>query len=184
MNADGRGSQSQKLRFILVHLWFVLLTACAPTSTPTLFRPPSGLDATSTPIPNTPTVPAAPPTPSPTDTSTPVPCTNDLAFIQDLTVPDGTVLAPGAVVDKQWLVQNSGTCNWDARYRLKLIGGDAMGAAPEQALFPAIAGSRPTLRIVFTAPSEPGAYSSEWQAFDPDGIAFGDSIFIEIVIAP
>lgn len=183
MNADGRGSQSNKFRFILVHLWFVLLTACAPTTTPTFFRPP-------TPIEPTPTVASQPtnvpvlPSPLPSDTLTPEPCTNDLAFVQDLTIPDGTVLAPGAMVDKQWLVQNSGTCNWDARYRLKLISGDAMGAASEQALYPAIAGSRPTLRIVFIAPFEPGTYTSEWQAVDPDGIPFGQTIYLEIVIAP
>jgi hypothetical protein len=183
MDTDGRGLQRKRVWDLLVPLWFVFLTACAPATTPTFFRPPSHIEPTPTAISQPTNVPLLP-SPLPPDTPTPIPCTNDLTFLQDLTVPDGTVLAAGAVVDKQWLVQNSGTCNWDARYRLKLIGGNAMGAAPEQALYPAIAGSRPALRIVFTAPSEPGTYSSEWQAVDPDGVAFGDSIFIEIVIAP
>ncbi len=183
MHADGRGSQSYKFRFFLVHLWFVLLTACAPTTAPAFFRPPTPIEPTSTEISQSTIVPILP-SPLPSDTPTPEPCTNNLTFLQDLTVPDGTVLAPGAVVDKQWLVQNSGTCNWDARYRLKLISGEAMGAAPDQALYPAIAGSRPTIRIVFTAPFEPGTYSSTWQAVDPEGIPFGQTIYLEIVIAP
>ena len=75
-------------------------------------------------------------------------------------------MAPGSTLDKQWLVQNSGDCNWDARYRLRLISGDALGAATEQALYPARAGTQATLRILFTAPQEAGDYVSEWQAFD------------------
>jgi hypothetical protein len=85
-------------------------------------------------------------------------------------------------VDKQWLVTNSGTCNWDSKYRLKWVGGDPLGAAAEQALYPARAGTEVTLRILFTAPAEPGTYGSTWQAFDPDGIAFGDPVYVEIVV--
>lgn len=92
------------------------------------------------------------------------------------------LVLPGAPVDKQWLVTNSGTCNWDSRYHLKLISGDAMGAATEQALYPARAGAQATLRIVFTAPQEAGTYQSEWHAVAPDGQIYGDQISIEIVV--
>ena len=91
-------------------------------------------------------------------------------------------MAPGKLLDKQWLVQNNGDCNWDARYRLRLISGDALGASPEQALYPARAGSQANLRILFTAPQEAGDYVSEWQAFDANGIPFGESFFIKIVV--
>jgi hypothetical protein len=99
-----------------------------------------------------------------------------------VTIPDYSIVAPGSTLDKQWLVQNSGSCNWDNRYRLRLIEGDALGASPEQALFPARAGLQATLRIVFTAPPEAGEYLSEWQAFDAQGIPFGESFFIKIVV--
>jgi hypothetical protein len=114
-------------------------------------------------------------------TATP-PCTDGLAFVEDVTAPDGTVVSPGASVDKQWLVQNNGTCNWDSRYRLRFAGGLAMGAATEQALYPARAGSQATIRIVFTAPSEPGIYTTAWQAFNADGFSFGDPVFMEIIV--
>jgi len=99
-----------------------------------------------------------------------------------VTIPDGTVVAPGSILDKQWLVQNSGDCNWDTHYRLRFISGDALGAATEQALYPARAGTQATLRILFTAPQETGAYISEWQAFNTNGISFGESFFIKIEV--
>jgi hypothetical protein len=107
-----------------------------------------------------------------------------LAFIEDITIPDGTVVSPGENMDKGWLVQNNGSCNWDSRYRLKFVGGLEMGATVEQALYPARTGSQATIRISFTAPSEPGTYNTAWQAFNPDGIAFGDPVFMEIVVQP
>jgi hypothetical protein len=114
-------------------------------------------------------------------TATPI-CTNNLTFINDITIPDGTLVAPGSLLDKQWLVKNSGDCNWDTRYRLRLISGDTLSASTELALFPARTGTQATLRILFTAPQESGEYISEWRAFDSNGISFGDSFFIKIKV--
>jgi hypothetical protein len=55
-------------------------------------------------------------------------CTNNLRFITDLTVPDGTQVAPGSPVDKQWQVENNGTCTGSC-YRLKFIAGADSGTA-------------------------------------------------------
>jgi hypothetical protein len=121
---------------------------------------------------------AAPPA-APTPT---VPCQDDLAFLADLTIPDYSSAAPGSILDKRWLVQNSGSCNWDGRYRLRLVAGEALGAAEEYALYPARAGMQADVRILFTAPAEAGSYYSEWQAFDPDGLPFGESFAIRISV--
>jgi hypothetical protein len=102
--------------------------------------------------------------------------------MDDLTIEDGTVVAPGSAIDKQWLVQNTGSCNWDATYRLKWIGGDPLSAAQEQTLYPARAGTQVTLRILFTAPGSAGTYESSWQAIAPDGSLFGDPIYIKVVV--
>jgi hypothetical protein len=129
-----------------------------------------------------PLIPTFTPPPEPTFSPTPTPpCTDGLAFIEDLTVPDGTIVAPGASLEKQWRVQNNGSCNWDARYRLKFVGGLEMGAS-DQALYPARAGTQATLRINFTAPLEPGSYTTAWQAFGPEGEPFGDAIYMEIIV--
>ncbi len=109
-------------------------------------------------------------------------CTDQLMFVSDITIPDGTSVVAGSTLDKQWEVENSGSCNWNEDYQLRLISGPAMGAETEQKLIPARSGSRVTLRIVFTAPDEPGVYRSAWQAYNPQSVAFGDLFFIDIVV--
>ena len=162
----------------------LLASACAPRPTPTPFRPPTQpgptqILPTTTPVPQLYT-----PVPTLTITATvPGACTNNLSFLDDITIEDGTTVSPGAPIDKQWLVQNSGSCNWDSTYRLKWIGGETLGAAEEQALYPARAGSQATLHILFTAPTIEGPYESAWQAVDPKGNVFGDLIFIKIVVS-
>jgi hypothetical protein len=93
------------------------------------------------------------------------------------------VVSPGSSIDKRWRVQNSGSCNWDARYRLRRISGPELGLAADQALFPARSGTQAVIRLQLTAPNEPGAYRSAWQAVDPLGEPFGDPIFVEVIVA-
>jgi hypothetical protein len=172
------------MRFsILILLATLFLSACAAQPTPTPFRPPTQVAPTA-PLPTLTPVPSIyVPPPTATFTSTPIgPCTNNLQFVSDLTIEDGTVVSAGSSIDKQWLVQNSGTCNWDSSYRLKWIGGDPLGANQEQAIYPARAGTQATLRIIFTAPAFAGIFDSSWQAVSPDGNLFGDSIYIKVVV--
>jgi hypothetical protein len=109
-------------------------------------------------------------------------CTNNLTYIQDITIPDSTSVTPGQTLDKRWRIQNSGTCNWDERYRMKMVAGPGLGAPVEQALYPARSGSEAVIRIMFTAPADMGAYRSAWQAYDPQGEPFGDPFFIEVIV--
>lgn len=176
-------------RFNLGRLAFLALfglSACGRISAqfdrelPNLYRPPT-LVVSASPL-------AVFETPQPTQALEraeilPTPsCSNILTFLEDLTIPDGSFVRPGELLDKRWLVQNNGTCNWDERYRLKWVSGSTMGASEEQALYPARSGSQAVLRIEFTAPQEPGLQRSTWQAFSPKGEAFGDSFYIEVVV--
>jgi hypothetical protein len=133
--------------------------------------------------------PTVPPTPVPTKAQpTPVRptqktnCTNVLSYIRDVTIPDGTEIAPGASLDKRWEVENSGTCNWDETYTLKLTTEVPLGSPKVQLLYPARSGTRLEIRILLKAPMEAGNYKSVWQAYDPSGKAFGDPITIDIVV--
>jgi len=123
-------------------------------------------------------------TPLPTvfPTVNPTECSNNLTFIEDVTIPDNMFATFGLALDKQWLVQNSGTCNWNSGYRLKHIGGADLGAPGEVALYPAKAGTQATIQILFIAPFTEGAYESAWQAVDPNGTAFGDPIYIRVAV--
>ena len=160
-------------------LFFVglFLVACQGRISSTPLPSPISVPTPTLEIPTTVPAPILPPVP----TSTPI-CSDNLMFISDVTIPDRTVVAPGSLLDKQWLVQNNGDCNWDTRYRLRLISGDSLGAVTEQALYPARAGTQATLRILFTAPQATGEFISEWQAFNANGIPFGESFFIKIQV--
>jgi len=155
------------------------MTACnkipPPTPTPTLVNLPTMT------LPN-PTLTVRP-TEAVLSTQTPV-CIDNLSFVDDATIPDGTIVSPGSTLDKQWLVQNSGTCNWDGRYRLRFVSGDLLGALSEYSLYPARSGTQANLRISFIAPQEAGIYVSEWQAFNAQGIPFGDAFFIKFEVQP
>jgi len=171
-----------KVDFIVILLLLVAvgLSACAEQPTP--YRPPSSAFHASPPAQASATPTStmqAIETPLPTATSA---CTNNLTFLEAVTIPDGTIVHPGERIDKRWLVQNSGSCNWDDRYRLKPITGTDLNAPVELALYPARSGAKASLRMLFTAPTEPGSYQSAWQAYDPQGQPFGDPLHIQISV--
>jgi hypothetical protein len=169
-------------RFLLAASLTIGLAACrgsepaTPTPTPIgeVYRPPTAVPATPTPRLINPTADLRP-------TSTPE-CSNVLTYLEDLSVPDGSTVQPGAAVDKRWKLENSGSCNWDGRYHLRLIAGPSLGVPSEQSLYPARSSTQFTLQIIFTAPNEPGTYRSAWQAYDPQGQPFGDPFFVEILV--
>jgi hypothetical protein len=149
----------------------------SPRTTPVDVLPPTGVSSPASAHDASSTSSMAAPSPAP-------PCTNGLTYIQDLTIPDGSNFAPGQAIDKRWQVRNSGTCNWDQRYGLKLISGDAMGNRPLLPLFPARAGAEAVLEIQFTAPPSGGLYECDWRAVDPQGRPFGDAVYMQISVAP
>ncbi len=163
-------------------LWMGMagLAACAPRGerATAVFIPPT---AAASPAPRGSGLPSGG-QPSPQATATPQ-CTPQLRYLEDLSIPDGSLVQPGETLDKRWAVENAGTCNWDSAYTLRLIAGPALGAPEEQPLYPARAGAQAVIRILFTAPQEAGTYRSAWQAYDPAGNPFGDPIFIEIQVA-
>jgi hypothetical protein len=121
--------------------------------------------------------------PNQTTNQTPaVTCTDPLQWLYDLSIPDGSQVAPGSILEKQWQVKNSGTCNWDENFTLRLTAGIDLGASSPQLLVPARGGTEAVIQIQFTAPAEQGRYRSAWQAYNPSGQPFGDPIFIEIVV--
>ena len=154
----------------------ILVVSCGDASPATpadIFIPPT---LVSTPIPTrVPTSTHALATPTQV-------CTDNLRYLADITIPDDTRVAPGETLDKRWLVENNGSCNWDSAYQLRWIGGNDLGAQHDQALFPARSGAEVTIEIEFTAPYEVGRHQSTWQAYNPQGNPFGDPIFIQIVV--
>jgi len=178
------------IKLVVWGLWLCLtISACSglglelPAKQPEapLYRPPT---LAATPPPSLSPSPIEPVVTTPTSiSSSPTPaCTDNLTYLEDQTIPDGSIVLAREILDKRWLVENSGTCNWNSSYRLKLMVGPAMGIDAEQALYPGRSGTQVSIRLVFTAPDEPGAYRSAWQAYNDLNEAFGDPIFIDIIV--
>ena len=127
--------------------------------------------------------PTASPTPADRPPSATPACQDGLRYLADVTVPDGTIVAPGESIDKQWQVENSGSCNWNEDYRLRRISGPSLDAPDEQALYPARSGTQAVIGLLLVAPNEPGTYRSAWQAYTPQGTPFGDPIYVEILVS-
>ena len=124
------------------------------------------------------TVTGTPPTPTPTRTPGPVtvaPSSCDRAqFVTDVTVRDGTVMAPGQTFTKTWRLRNVGTCAWSTSYQLVFSSGEQMGA-PSSAAFPqnVPVGQTVDISINMTAPSTPGSYRGFWMFRNANGQLFG-----------
>ncbi|MGQ9627188.1 MAG: NBR1-Ig-like domain-containing protein, partial [Anaerolineae bacterium] len=122
-------------------------------------------------------------TDTPTDTPTPVPaCNPDSAFVTDVTVPDGTVFAPGARIDKVWRLRNTGDCTWDKGYQLVFIKGDLMGAPDAKSVFRTVPGDTTDIVVTMFAPEAPGQYISYWQMANDKGQRFGQRVTVNIVV--
>jgi len=130
--------------------------------------------------PPPPTVTGTPPTSTPTRTPGPVtvtvpPSSCDKAqFIRDVTIPDGTVLAPGATFTKTWRLKNVGSCAWSTSYQLVFFSGEQMGA-PASAAFPknVAVGETVDISVNMTAPSAAGSYRGFWMFKNASGALFG-----------
>lgn len=173
MKASEKTNSAFRGILLILSLSGVILSSCSrssQTQVATSFLPPTA---------------EASPTSKPVAVVTPTTnseCTNVLSFMEDITIPDGEEVKPGAEMDKRWQVRNNGTCDWNDQYTVRLISGNAMGSPKEQALYPARSGSAAIIRAVLTAPSEPGTYRSAWQAYNPNNEPFGDPFYIEIIV--
>jgi hypothetical protein len=143
------------------------LTANAPTQTPI---PPTPVAVTSTPVP----------TVTPASTVTPIPAATQPAycdwasFIKDVSIPDGTVLAPGETFTKIWRLKNRGTCTWTSDYMLVFSSGSQMGGKAVVTFPGNVApGQTVDVSILLTAPSAPGSYSGYWMLRNSSGALFG-----------
>ena len=131
-------------------------------------------------VPPVVTVTGTPPTATPTRTPggvtvTVPPSTCDKAqFISDVSIPDGTVMLPGATFTKTWRLKNVGTCAWTTSYQLVFFSGEQMGASSSAAFPKNVAiGETVDISINMTAPSAAGSYRGFWMFKNASGALFG-----------
>ncbi len=110
-------------------------------------------------------------------------CDNS-AYINDVTIPDGTVLEPGKNFVKTWTMMNSGTCAWTLAYKLAFISGDSLGGTSVPVPENVPAGEQTRISVSLIAPTTPGDYKGSWQLVNPQGRAFGSVITVVITVEP
>ena len=123
--------------------------------------------------------------------STDTACTNSSAFLQDVTIPDGTTVAVNTSDEKSWRLLNNGSCIWDGSYRLQLIAAD--GSWSDRTFVPAV--------IPYTPPGEEAIITTrflvpeygytgrtrlfaQFQLSNAQGERFGTRPFIEVNVDP
>jgi hypothetical protein len=123
-------------------------------------------------------------TPLPSNTATSLPCVPNAVFAADVTIPNGSPMAPGTPFVKTWRVKNSGNCTWDNSYAIVFVGGIAMGPGTAPVPF-AGPGAVVDISLPMTAPAAPGTYSGIWRLRAPSGALFGINLstLIEVLKA-
>ena len=109
---------------------------------------------------------------------------NNLAFVRDVTVPDGTVFAPKQDFVKTWKVANTGTCKWEYQYEMVLLSGNAFNAkSPTKLNFTVDVGDWSEISIGMGAPKNPGDYTSYWRLADSNGSQFGATLAVSFTVS-
>ena len=157
------------------------LTQSVPLNTPTL--PPA--------LPTNTAVASFPTLSLPTATSAvPPTAACDLAqFVKDVSIPDGSIFAPGAPFTKTWRLKNVGTCTWSG-YTLVFDSGDAMNGISPQTIGTVGPGQEVDLSVTLTAPTTVGSYKGFWRIRSTSGVLIpvlngtqGRSFFVDIKVA-
>lgn len=138
---------------------------------------------TATFAPSVPTT-VAPPTSVPPITAPPVPgaCTNNSAFVTDVTVPDGTNFSAGQTFNKIWKLSNTGTCAWGTGYQLVFISGEAMTSSTVVSVPATAPGATADILVPMTAPVTAGDHTGSWRMRSGDGAIFGQTVVVKITI--
>lgn len=130
-----------------------------------------------TPRPHTPpavNTQTTPPAPARSASAALVPG-DDVAFVADLTIPDGTTVRVNERFIKTWEIQNVGSIPWHNRYlqRLGPATGQGLCTSPTRVSVPATnPGQKAEISVAFAAPDLPGSCRVDWKMVDSDGQPF------------
>ena len=109
-------------------------------------------------------------------------CDNSV-YLSDVTVPDGTVLTPGATFTKTWSIQNTGTCTWSTAYSIVFYSGNAMSGITTALSESVSPGGSINISVELTAPSTASSYTGYWRLQNASGTSFGEAVYVQIVVS-
>lgn len=101
-------------------------------------------------------------------------CVNRAEFVEDVTYPDGTVIGPGEPFTKIWRLRNTGSCTWDAAYKVVSSGEFHMGGAQSAYIGKSVKpGETADIQMEMVAPVIYGSFLSRYLLEDEYGNRFG-----------
>lgn len=147
-----------------------------PLASPTLSQPLAITTPTLVPSPTLSRV-----TPFPTVSTTANGC-YDAALVSDVTIPAGTKLNPGDSFEKTWRLKNTGTCDWNADFKITYVGGNLFGSDTTKIRQRVWVGNTGDVSLPMVAPSGAGTVVSNWQMSTDDGKFFGPVLTVSITL--
>lgn len=109
------------------------------------------------------------------------------SFVADVTLSDGTLVAPGSEFSKVWSILNTGNVAWPAGTRLVNVGGwsrlynnDDKPATTTFEVAPSRPGEQVEIACDVKAPEDEGSYVDYWRLVDDEGRQFGDRLWIDV----
>ena len=106
-------------------------------------------------------------------------------FIADVTINDGTQMAPRTPFHKVWRLKNAGSTEWPANTALSFVSGDSLGGEESVVLQnPVQPGEEVEVGVNMVAPARAGRYISNFRLVTPDGISFGHRVWADILVVP
>ncbi len=114
---------------------------------------------------------------------------DSMTFSADVTIPDNTQLSPSSEFTKTWRMKNTGTTAWNSNYQL--VYWDGVPLTEIEKVLPVKQvklsgevkpGAEGEVSVKMVAPSKNGTYKIWWRLLNPQGSAFGDSLYVLIVV--
>ncbi len=147
----------------------------APTAEPTI-----DTDGAGGPTPG-PTIETSGTAVRPAGTTTGPRC-DDAQFLDDVTIPDGTVLKPGEDFKKTWRMKNTGVCTWTTEYAIAFAYGEQMRGSETKLPKSVSPGAYVDITVKLRAPLFNYWYGSWWRLRNKLGDAFGDFVYVSVIV--
>lgn len=106
-----------------------------------------------------------------------------LRYVNDVSIPDNTQMAPGQSFTKTWRVRNTGSCAWEAGFKFAFVGGEQMSGTTYTLPASVAANTEIDISVAMVAPTnKTGTLRGNWRMQTAAGQFFGDEVFVQIVV--
>jgi hypothetical protein len=105
-----------------------------------------------------------------------------MRYVNDVSIPDNTQMAPGQSFTKTWRVRNAGSCAWEAGFKFAFVGGEQMSGATYTLPAAVPVNTEIDISVTMVAPAKAGTLRGNWRMQTAAGQFFGDEVFVQIVV--